>query len=67
MLGEDYAGYFAPGDSMALARLADRVALDPHFHAKLLRQCTARRRLFAPNRERAALLDLVDNLLLRNP
>jgi putative glycosyltransferase (TIGR04348 family) len=67
MLGEDYAGYFAPGDAAALARLADRVALDPHFHAQLARQCAARRRLFAPARERAALLDLVDNLLLRHP
>jgi putative glycosyltransferase (TIGR04348 family) len=67
MLGEDYAGYFAPGDSAALARLADRVALDPRFHARLLRQCAARRPLFTPARERAALLDLVDNLLLRHP
>jgi putative glycosyltransferase (TIGR04348 family) len=66
MLGEDYAGYFAPGDAAALARLLDRVALDPRFHAQLARQCAARRRLFAPARERAALLDLVDNLLLRH-
>jgi putative glycosyltransferase (TIGR04348 family) len=66
MLGEDYAGFFAPGDAAALGRLLDRIALDPRFHAKLLRQCAARRRLFAPGRERAALLDLVDNLLLRN-
>jgi putative glycosyltransferase (TIGR04348 family) len=67
MLGEDYAGFFAPGDDAALARLMDRIALDPRFHARLLRQCAARRRLFAPARERAALLDLVDNLLLRHP
>ena len=67
MLGEDYAGYFAPGDTTALARLADRVALDPRFRARLLRQCAARRSLFTPARERAALLDLVDNLLLRHP
>jgi len=67
MLGEDYAGFFPLGDAAALARLIDRVAADEHFHRKLLRQCAARRRLFAPERERAALLDLVDNLLLRNP
>jgi glycosyltransferase involved in cell wall biosynthesis len=67
MLGEDYAGYFAPGDAAALARLIDRVAVDPAYRARLLRQCAARRRLFAPGRERAQLLDLVDNLLLRNP
>jgi putative glycosyltransferase (TIGR04348 family) len=65
MLGEDYAGFFPPGDAAALARLIDRVAIDEAFRAKLLRQCAARRRLFAPGRERAALLDLVDNLLLR--
>jgi glycosyltransferase involved in cell wall biosynthesis len=67
MLGEDYAGYFAPGDAAALARLIDRVALDPAYRARLLRQCAARRTLFAPGRERALLLDLVDNLLSRNP
>jgi putative glycosyltransferase (TIGR04348 family) len=65
MLGEDYAGYFALGDAAALARLIDRIGLDERFRDKLLRQCAARRRLFAPARERAALLDLVDNLLLR--
>jgi putative glycosyltransferase (TIGR04348 family) len=67
MLGEDYAGYFPLGDAAALARLIDRIAVDTDFRARLLRQCAARRRLFAPARERAALLDLVDNLLLRNP
>jgi glycosyltransferase involved in cell wall biosynthesis len=67
MLGEDYAGFFAPGDAAALARLIDRIAIDAPFRARLLRQCAARRKLFAPGRERAALLDLVDNLLLRIP
>jgi putative glycosyltransferase (TIGR04348 family) len=67
MLGEDYAGLFPAGDAAALARLIDRVAGDPRFHARLMRQCAARRRLFSPNRERAALLDLVDNLLFRHP
>jgi putative glycosyltransferase (TIGR04348 family) len=66
MLGEDYAGLFPQGDAAALARLIDRIAADTAFRNKLLRQCAARRPLFAPDRERAALLDLVDNLLLRN-
>ncbi|VXA94779.1 selenoneine biosynthesis selenosugar synthase SenB [Massilia sp. 9I] len=64
MLGEDYAGYFAPGDAAALARLVDRLLNDAPFDALLRRQCAARAALFAPNAEQAALRDLVDNLLL---
>lgn len=64
MLGEDYGAYFAPGDAAALARLIERSASDPRFHARLQRQCAARARLFAPRAEQARLLDLVDNLLL---
>jgi putative glycosyltransferase (TIGR04348 family) len=63
MLGEDYAGYFAPGDAAALARLVERSVLDAGFYARLRHQCAARARLFAPAAERAGLLDLVDNLL----
>jgi len=64
MLGEDYAGYFPAGDAATLARLVERSALDARFHARLVRQCAARAHLFAPEAERAAVLDLVDNLLL---
>ena len=63
MLGDDYAGYFPPGDAAALARLIDRSIDDPAFHALLRAQCDARAPLFAPAAERAALLELVDNLL----
>lgn len=63
MLGAGYAGYFAPGDAAALARLLDRIASDPAFDALLRRQCAARAPLFAPGAEQAALCDLVDNLL----
>ena len=63
MLGEDYAGYFAPGDAAALARLVERCVLDAAFHARLQRQCAARARLFAPAAEQARLRHLVDNLL----
>jgi putative glycosyltransferase (TIGR04348 family) len=63
MLGDDYQGYFPPGDAAALARLIDRVIDDPAYHAKLRAQCDARAPLFAPQAEQAALLELVDNLL----
>jgi len=63
MLGEDYLGYFPAGDAVALARLIDRVIDDPAYHAALRAQCDARAPLFAPDAERAALLELVDNLL----
>jgi putative glycosyltransferase (TIGR04348 family) len=66
MLGDDYAGYFAPGDAAALAALIDRSVRDVGFVMKLRRQCAARARLFAPAAERAHLLDLVDNLLFRH-
>ncbi|SFB87360.1 selenoneine biosynthesis selenosugar synthase SenB [Massilia yuzhufengensis] len=67
MLDEDYAGYFAPGDAAALARLVDRCIGDAAFDALLRRQCAARATLFAPAAEQAALRDLVDNLLLAAP
>lgn len=63
MLGDDYAGYFPVGDSAALARAIERAAGDAAFYAQLQRQCQARTPLFAPEREQAALLDLVDNML----
>lgn len=63
MLGDGYAGYFAAGDSEALARMIDRAATDPFFYTRLQRQCRARAPLFSPQREQAALLQLMDNLL----
>ncbi|KQV30558.1 selenoneine biosynthesis selenosugar synthase SenB [Massilia sp. Root335] len=63
MLGEDYAGLFAPGDAPALAALIERSVADARFVERLRRQCAARAALFAPAAERARLLDLVDNLL----
>ena len=67
MLGEDYAGYFAPGDAGALARLIDRIVGEPDFDALLRRQCAVRAALFAPGAEQAAVRELVDNLLLHAP
>lgn len=62
MLGDDYAGYFPLGDAAALARLIDRAEADPAYLGLLRRQCAERARLFAPDSEQAALLDLMDNL-----
>jgi putative glycosyltransferase (TIGR04348 family) len=63
MLGEDYAGYFPVGDSAALARLIERARSDASFLAPLRAQCAARAPLFLPEREKAAVLQLVDNAL----
>ncbi|MYN02183.1 TIGR04348 family glycosyltransferase [Pseudoduganella sp. DS3] len=66
MLGDDYLGYFPPGDAAALAALIDRSITDPAWYAALQSQCAARALLFTPEAEQAALLDLVDNLLHTN-
>jgi hypothetical protein len=63
MLGADYAGYFAVGDSAALAALIDRAAAEASFHALLKAQCDARAHLFSPEREQAAVMQLMDNLI----
>jgi putative glycosyltransferase (TIGR04348 family) len=63
MLGGDYAGYFPVGDYEALARRIGRARSDASFHALLRAQCDARAPLFAPEREKAAMLNLVDNAL----
>jgi len=62
MLGDDYAGYFPPGDAAALAALIHR-SFEPAFQARLQAQCAARAARFAPGAEKAALRELVDNLL----
>jgi putative glycosyltransferase (TIGR04348 family) len=63
MLGTDYAGYFPQGDSETLARMIDRSLTDPAFYSRLKAQCDARAYLFSPQREQAAVLQLVDNLV----
>jgi putative glycosyltransferase (TIGR04348 family) len=63
MLGADYAGYFPVGDAAALARLVEQAATRPGFEQLLRTQCAARMPLFAPEREAAAVLRLMDNAL----
>ncbi len=66
MLGDDYLGYFPLGDAQALANLIDKSINVPGWYAQLQEQCGRRARLFTPEAEQAALLDLVDNLLHTN-
>ena len=67
MLGEGYAGYFAPGDARALvdrlrACRAGMAQADGTL-ARLAAQCAERAPLFAPEAEQRALIDLLNELL----
>jgi putative glycosyltransferase (TIGR04348 family) len=62
MLGEDYPGYFPVGDERALARALLRADQDPGYYEALCSACAARRGLFHPHREKAALLAALDGL-----
>ncbi|WP_354682664.1 selenoneine biosynthesis selenosugar synthase SenB [Cupriavidus necator] len=63
MLGSDYAGYFPAGDAGQLALLLERASRDAGFLACLRQQVARRAPLFAPARERAAVLKLVADAL----
>jgi putative glycosyltransferase (TIGR04348 family) len=54
ILGADYPGYFAAGDTAGLARLLSRAETDSGFRGRLLRHCRRLAPLFTPNREQAA-------------
>lgn len=62
MLGQDYAGYFEPGNAKALADLLKRCRQDAGWLAHLQAQCALRAPLFAPAAEAAALHQLVQDL-----
>lgn len=51
LLGEDYPGYFPPGDSSVLAELMSRAEADPGFYQELKTRCALLARLFLPERE----------------
>jgi putative glycosyltransferase (TIGR04348 family) len=55
MLGRSYPGYFPLGDERALGRLMERASRDGKFLGRLKRALAARRGLFAPAAEKAAL------------
>lgn len=71
MLGHDYEGYFGHGDAARLASLLElcRAGQQPPAEGpatplleRLRAQCAVRAPLFAPEAERAALLELLDDL-----
>lgn len=63
LLGEDYPGYFPPGDAEALARLLDDVEHDRGGRYAMLRdRCRELRHLIDPARERRSWADLLAEL-----
>lgn len=68
MLGPDYAGYFAQGDSAALAELLLQCRLEQQQQPqgpllqRLQRQCALRAPLFDPATEQAGVLSLIEEL-----
>lgn len=63
MLGDDYAGYFEFGLAHDCAALMQRCESDKRFLAKLASQCAKRAKLFAPEREAAAIRVAVKSVL----
>lgn len=62
MLGRDYAGYYPLADAPALASLLLRVEREAAFLDRLRLQCAARAPLFAPEREAAAIRQLIQEV-----
>lgn len=63
LLGDDYGGYFPPGDDAALAALLERSRDDADMLPALRLQIAQRAPRFAPEAERAALHAIVAELL----
>jgi putative glycosyltransferase (TIGR04348 family) len=63
MLGRGYDGYFPVGDASRLAGLVQRCLEEPQFYRHLAARCRERRALFAPARERNALVSLLRELV----
>jgi putative glycosyltransferase (TIGR04348 family) len=62
LLGEEYPGYFPPGDAAALAALLLRCEREPAFRERLRAEVLARAPLHAPAREREAWRALLAEL-----
>jgi putative glycosyltransferase (TIGR04348 family) len=67
MLGRGYPGFFAVGDSAALARRIARVAREPRALGRLAAALRARRARFTPRAEQAALASVLGAALRSVP
>lgn len=78
MLGAGYPGYFPLGNSHALANVLTQLQEDivnpkplppgkSSLYAKLKNQCAERAKLFAPENEQNALIELVQRAIQNNP
>ncbi|BES71382.1 hypothetical protein RE428_24000 [Marinobacter nanhaiticus D15-8W] len=63
LLGEDYAGYFPVGDSVALQVLMQRLEDDANFWNQLRGHCRTRAALLTPAAERASLQRAIERCL----
>ena len=63
MLGENYPGYYPVGDEEALSRLLYHAETEGAFYEKLEAGCEARRHLVLPEREKADLGSLVEEVV----
>ncbi len=52
LLGDDYPGYFATGDTNALRRLLQRAETEPAFYRELRSRVTALAATFRPQMEK---------------
>lgn len=62
VLGEDYPGYFPPGDTQALADLLAQAERDACFYQELKTRCALLARLFLPEREQSEWRKLLAEL-----
>lgn len=63
LLGKNYSGYYAVGDTQQLKSILLRCERDKKFYNKLKQQCRARRNLFSPDKELCDWKRLVANLI----
>lgn len=63
LLGEDYAGYYPVGDTVALRECLLRIERDQIWYQTLKRQVQAKASLFTPEAEQAALARVISTVL----